>query len=386
MTAPTAPTPGTEAPPKTLAEAFARALPELQKLDAESKAAAGVVPPAPAAVPENALDVLLGGPAPEAPAPETPAAAAGEPPAPEPPAPEPETFVVTIPAHRPEQEPLDVAFTDQGTADMVQHLAKTYVRAVALDAREREIEQQRDEAETLLDEFKVDPLGLLESATGPMDRADIALHLLADPAVWQEAQERLEALADPAKGGEVRVSLREQRIQSRDQTRQKLERSKTIRSVERQTYQIIDALTPPDLDEAAATDYRALAEGDLRRAIQQRGGQVIPPKEVPRILRARLNRMGLTDEQIADRLEAVAGGHRPLRRSSTPVSGAPVPKPPAAAHPTIDQLKAAAQARPVTGAPPGVGVPAVQGHRLPPGSNINDAIRILREKVGRTPN
>ncbi len=310
--------------------------------------------------------------------------------------PEGQPFVALLPGRDPNDPDVELEVPDRETFERLNQLRNGFARNEQLKADRQALVEEHGAFVDAVDQFIVDPIDTLERRYTPMQRAEMALHLLADPELMEiqvtlgedgprGVGEVLALLLDQGEGHRlVSRELRLHRSESKDQRRTELEDRRVTRKIGQETVRLIDALTPPNLDDGMRKAFLELAQSDLLKVAKASETGLVHPRDVPQILAPRLKAFGMTQEQVQAVLDRLY--RRPT--TATPPGTAPETPGPASprrvvARPTIESLQAAAaRRRDLTTAPPGGGAPALE-RQIPKNVGIRDAIKSLnasREK------
>lgn len=293
--------------------------------------------------------------------------------------------VVDIPARRPGEKPIQVAFEDKEVAERIQQAVNSGMRREEFRRAMDKVERQREEFDVLEQHLRLDPAGFLVEQIKPEIRVSIVKHLLSLPEVFQAVAAELEEWqADP------NVLARRQAELGRDRAEGKRKAEGEFRELEAQRQQArvlsdtIDAITPADMAEAEAEMFRddclndIAAWGRANPSVQR-----LRPEEVIGILERRLRHYRVDPKSA----QAGLSSGQPFRRpSAASPSGAPAPGSPTveAARTTGAKLKQEGDQRRVAAAVPGAGAGA-QPTKLepPPKQGVLERIKWVKEQFGK---
>lgn len=302
-------------------------------------------------------------------------------------APAPEAVADTEPAQEPTVVPIrgrdgnevEIEVDDPQAAEVLRTLAKDAMRKQEFTKRMEAVQQKEAEYREFETLMATNPEGVILQHLPADKQINLAVALLAQH--WDALAPHLvkfdtEPASRIAEAANVRATMAEQ-ARTFEQRRQ-------IASYAAQVETTVRNLVPEHIPDDVAETFLADASADLARAIQQRGGTMIPVADIPSLLARRTSLYGFDQPSPAS---------APSRVPSTPaVPKRPVARPVVASQPHAPTapvpagvnagatVRRAVQAQRVAAAvpPAGAGAAPVRQPMVPPNASIKDATAALK--------
>lgn len=297
------------------------------------------------------------------------------------------------------QEPIKLALDSPEMAERFRQTVNGAMRRDQYDAAMQDVEARAQQIEQQETQLMVDPLAVVSEVLSEEQRDTMILALLSDERIYERLAPKLESLHDPLGRRELRVEVREQYGEQRQQAATQVEQNRRVAQNIRQIKAAVNAIVPEHMNGPAADLWRKDALRELSAVTRQHNIQLLDPMQVPTALNARLRASGVDPADAAERIaRAVYSGRANGRTAAPSGSGAPraaapstTPAAPAAGPSTsgtrpVTALKAAHDRRVAAAAPAGAGVgtPSAGGlPQLPQGAGLDEALALVQSRVPR---
>lgn len=344
--------------------------------------------------PEPPAEAPAEEPAPETPAEEQPPVeeeAKEEAPAEEPQEPPAEDLLVTLPAVRDGQEPLEIEVGDKETAERLRAVAKGGIRRDTYHRAMQDVETRADELRQAEDEIEIDPTNFIFGRLPEEQHIPLARELLAQPKVFEALKGDLETwMQDEGATRETaRLALKEQRTDRLGASQAEVNARREGRQAGRALRNAVSRMVPESMADESATALFDDLMRDLRDHAVANPDKLLRPGDVGPILERRLRLYGV---DVKAAIAAATATDTPPVLSRVPRSptkpAAPAPKKPdeAAARAAGQKLVAQAKARKAGAKVPGTGAGSPgAGPELPPNQSIKQRTAMMRERLGLRP-
>lgn len=261
-------------------------------------------------------------------------AAAPEEPAPVDPAAIPEASPVTVvlPGLRNGEQPIEIDFPDQESADRVRAAMNDGMRADELRRQVGKVDAQRQELDYIEDMIRVDPVGFVVERMPTNVRLELAMTILAEDGALEQVRPMLDKWAENDDARKIdRLEAANVRVQSRSKIDENVSVMRQQRAAVHAVTSTVDAmssLVAPELQDQFVLD--TLADMQSYAAQNPRVGRLQAP-QIVKLLETRLRVYGL---KPADALAAI---------QSPPTRGLPTAQPKGEAAQKIAAQVAAAR-------------------------------------------
>lgn len=286
-----------------------------------------------------------------------------------------EALVVGLPGRREGEDEVEIVAENPEIAERLRQLKNAAVRGDQIKAREEKTERDQKQIEELEVYIGTDPAGFILANVPAAVVDEVALSLITHPEVWARIQEQIRALEDPAELRIVTAELKAKRAESAGKLRQAVDDRRYAREQGKILKDSIAKMVPvtEGITESRRDTIVQTLEGEAARLIREKNLEKVDPADLVLLLAGTLRAQGIEPMAAAAALAGKAPTDKP----------APAKKRTSAKRkqPTKAELKTASDKRRKAAAttPPGASAPAART-KLPPGTRVEEAIKIAREK------
>lgn len=302
-----------------------------------------------------------------------------------------EDLLVTLPAVRDGQEPLELEVGDKETAERLRAVTKGALRKDTFHRAMQDVEARSDEIRQAEDEIEIDPTNFVFGRLPEDSHVALARELLTQPKVFEALKGDLETwLQDEGAAREsARLALKEQRTDRLGMSQAEVQARRDGRAAGREIRNAVTRMIPEEIEDGTATALFDDLMRDLRDHAIAHPDKLLRPADVGPILERRLRLYGVDVKSAIAAATATDTPPVPSRVPRSPTKpAAPAPQKPdeAAARAAGQKLVAQAKARKAGARVPGTGAgsPAA-GPALPPNQGIKARTAMLRERLGLRP-
>lgn len=228
-----------------------------------------------------------------------------------------------------------------------------------------EVAANRDELDAIEQEIRLDPVGYIGERVHPTIKAMLLKEMLFDDELLKVAEDTIgEWLDDPASRREQAADAKVQRIERKREAQDARARQGQERKNAQAIWSKVMELTPEAMDHSTAKMWHRDAMAEIQQHVSRNDIDTLSPDDLPRIL---ANRM---------RLYGIGGtGRKPAQPTDD------------RGKKLVDETgekfrKKVARRRKVASSPTGAGG-APGRTQLPKGATLDDALKELRNRVGR---
>ena len=285
-----------------------------------------------------------------------------------------EALVVGLPGRREGEDEVEIVAENPEIAERLRQLKNAAVRGDQIKAREEKTERDQKQIEELEVYIGTDPAGFILANVPAAVVDEVAMSLITHPEVWARIQEQVRALEDPAELRIVTAELKAKRAESAGKLRQAVDDRRYAREQGKILKDSIAKMVPvtEGITESRRDTIVQTLEGEAARLIREKNLEKVDPADLVLLLAGTLRAQGIEPMAAAAALAGKAPTDKPAPAKRTSAKRK---------QPTKAELKAASDKRRKAAVvtPPGASAPAART-KLPPGTRVEEAIKIAREK------
>ena len=226
---------------------------------------------------------------------------------------------------------------------------------------------QRYELEAIEDELKLDPVGYITQRVHPTIKAELIKEMLFDDETLKVAEDIIGTwLDDPASRREQAADAKVKRVERKQEAQAARVRQTAERRNANAVWAKVQEMTPSDMDHETAKMWHRDAMLEIQSHVKASNIETLNPDDLPRVLAGRMRLYGIGEN---------AGRKKPAQPTDT--RGKKL-----ASEQGERFRKKVARRRQAASSPTGVGGAAGRT-QLPKGATLDDALKSLKERVGR---
>lgn len=279
-------------------------------------------------------------------------------------------LLVVGPGRRPGEE-FEISAGDKETAERLRQWVNQASRVEEVDQVYEEAMRAKQEVAEFEDLLTIDPAGVVaRGLEGNIEaQRHLALYLLTRPEVWEQVRDTVLSLDDQERFELTQARVDVERVQLKEQFQTIAQENRAVDNNLREVQSAVAAIIPPEMDEAARTQFFRDALRDIAQYADRNNRLTVNVQDIPLIIAGRLHLFGIDPVVAAKRITAPpAAGRRNRSTENRTVSRAPASNsapqtPPRPPQRTGRQMVQGARRKAVAAAIPGVGAGA-QGNTL----------------------